>query len=92
MGGASRQIVELKHLHAARQGFEPHRVGFAARLFWSAEHASHLVASVDKGLQHGLAEILLSDDDDFHGGLARFEVVARQMTLASRSAEISPAE
>ncbi|MEY3146019.1 MAG: hypothetical protein RL342_1690, partial [Pseudomonadota bacterium] len=41
---------------------------------------------------HGLAEILLSDDDDFHGGLARFEVVARQMTLASRSAEISPAE
>ena len=42
------------------------RVGPRARLFRRGEDAGDRVAARDKGLQHGFAESLLTDDDDAH--------------------------
>ena len=59
----------MKYLQAAGLGLEPHRVGLAAGFFGPAKYADDLVTTVEKGLECGLAKILLSDDDNFHDGV-----------------------
>src|SRR2546428_317288 len=60
------QRLELKDGNALflRRGLQ--RVGLGAGLLGRAEHARDLVAAREKGLEHGLAEILLTDDRDAH--------------------------
>jgi hypothetical protein len=60
------EVGELEHRHALllRRHFQ--RIGPRARLLGRAEHARHFVLAREKGLEHGLAEILLTDDGDLH--------------------------
>ena len=65
--GLVGELVQLQHVEAARLRLYTQRIGFGTRFFRAAEHAHHLVTARQKGFERGLAEILLTDQNDFHG-------------------------
>ncbi len=60
------KALKLKNLNPLflRRDFQ--RIGPGAWLLGRAEHAGDMVAAREQRLEHGLAEILLADDGDFH--------------------------
>jgi hypothetical protein len=65
------QRRELVHGQALLDRGHLQRVGPAARLFRGTEHRRDLVSAFQELLQHGLAEVLLADDHNLHGGNLR---------------------
>ncbi len=61
---------ELVHRDAPLLRCDLQRVGPRAFLLGRAEHPGDVVAAGEECLQHGLAEILLADDREFHGVLS----------------------
>src|ERR1700680_1478580 len=56
------QRGQLKKSHATLLGRHPQRIGLRARLFRRTEKAGDPRAAGEEGLEHALAERLLSDD------------------------------
>src|SRR3990170_2899556 len=78
---------ELEQRHALLLRRHLERIGARAGLLRRAEHARHLVLAREERLEHRPAEILLSDDRDFHaaflGGMDSAPALFNAFILAS---------
>ena len=63
-GAAQRSELEDRKAAGFRRGSD--RIDLRAGFLGCAEHAGHVVLAAEKRFQHGLAEVLLSDDGDSH--------------------------
>jgi hypothetical protein len=60
------QRRELKHLHALLLRRDLQRIGTGPRFLGSTEHTRYFVLAGKERFQDGLAEVLLTNDGDFH--------------------------